>query len=108
VVTFEGTAHTVGNLVEDSSGVVHFKGHINIQAQGVSPSGAKYVFTALRNEEVTFDLESTSIVTLHTTIIRQGEDGTEEDFNAQIVARLTLNANGELTTEFLTFRIECQ
>jgi hypothetical protein len=112
VFTFEGTLHLVGHTVVDSSGGVHFKGHEQINAQGVSDTGAKYVFTGVFNEEVTFDIDGESAFTATQTfpvhIIRQGEDGTEEDYHqVPFVTHLTWNANGELTAEVINIEFDC-
>jgi hypothetical protein len=110
--TFEGTLHLVGNDFLDSSGGAHFKGHSNLQAQGVSPSGAKYVITAVGNEELRFNIDAesafTSTQTFPVHIIRQGEDGTEEDYHAQFVVHFTQNANGELTADVANIEFDCK
>jgi hypothetical protein len=113
VIFFEGTLHVVTNVVEDSSGGIHFKRLFRIQAQGVGlDSGAKYVWTSAENEHVTSDIDAESATTFtqtfHGNIIRQGEDGAEEDVRAQLVIHFTQNATGELTAEVLTAKAECQ
>ena len=76
----------------------------------MSPSGAKYVITAVGNEEVTFTIDAafTATQTFPVHIIRQGEDGTEEDYNAQFVVHFTQNANGELTADVVNIEFDCQ
>ncbi len=40
LVRFEGTQHLVFHSTEDADGGFHFRGHTNLQATGVSDSGA--------------------------------------------------------------------
>ncbi len=110
-VTYEGTLHLVGNFVKDSSGGVHFKGHSNLQAKGVGPSGDRYVITSGQNTSNKIDLESDSAgifaTTFNVNIIHQGEDGTEDDFKGEQKFHFTTNANGELTAVFENIEAEC-
>ena len=42
------------------------------------------------------------------SIIRQGEDGTQEDYRAQIMFHLTQNDNGETTAQVDIYKWECK
>jgi hypothetical protein len=78
----------------------------------VSDSGAKYVLQAhgpsvlyiYGSEQGAFNITVES----HANLIRQGENGTEDDWSARVLLHATINANGELTNEFVTVDIECQ
>ena len=111
-VTYEGTDHLVFNSTQDASGKFHFKGHNNIQVQGVSESGAKYVAHQIHNSHENFDVASDSANTFTLTdtlqFIRQGSVTSEDDFQAKVTIHITTNANGETTSEVFIQNIECQ
>jgi hypothetical protein len=108
--TYDGTLHTVGHFVEDKSGGIHFKGHTNFRAKGLSPSGAKYVINSADNSHSKFAVKSADNFTnpSHFNIIRQGENGTQDDYKARGVFHWTQNANGEYTALVANFEVECQ
>jgi hypothetical protein len=108
--TLEGTLHLVGKSSEDESGGTHNVVHSNLQLQGESPSGAKYVFNETTNSPLKADIESADTITLtnHGNLIRQGEDGTVEEVRSRTVIHITRNPNGELTAVVNTFEFECQ
>jgi hypothetical protein len=111
-IPYEGTLHLVGVFVLDSSGGLHFKGHAQFNAQGVSDTGAKYVFKNVVDSEGRGALDGSGALTGTGTVngsaIRQGEDGTEEDYKTHIVFHVTQNANGEVTVFFERVEFECQ
>jgi hypothetical protein len=101
-VSYEGTEHFVIHITEDASGGFHFRGHTNVQAQGVSTSGAKYVAHSISNSHDKFDVfsESAENFTFTQTLqfIRQRSETSEDDFVLKQVEHVTLNANGEITS----------
>ena len=108
---FEGTLHIVGHINEDSSGAVHAGGTVTLHGQGVAPSGAKYVVSnGSSSHGNNFGTDSAG--NLHFTgnylLIRQGEDGTEDDFKALFRFHITQNANGEWTAYIDSVTLECQ
>jgi hypothetical protein len=111
VVLFEGTTHFVFHRTADAGGGFHFKGHNNIQVKGVSDSGAKYVLLDVGNVE-NFDVfsESADNFTLMGTsqVIRQGSETAEDDFQAKLLFHVTINANGEITSEVEQIESECK
>jgi hypothetical protein len=54
-----------------------------------------------------FDSVLTQTVRYPVTIIRQGEDGTQDDFRGQLLAHYTQNAAGETTAQVEIFNQEC-
>ena len=110
-VTYEGTQHLVFNSTEDASGGVHFKGHSNIQVLGVSESGAKYVAHQTDNQQQNFDVVSDSVSSFTFTdtlqFIRQGSETPEDDFQVKQTFHVTINANGEVTSEVTNQEVEC-
>jgi hypothetical protein len=113
--TYEGTIHIMATQSEDKTGGSHFKNHFNVQAHGETPSGAKYIISSVNDGMVQFiENESTdngpltATATEHMNVLRQGEDGTEDDYKARGVFHITQNANGELTAYVGDFEFECQ
>jgi len=110
VVFIEGTLHSVFHITRDADGGFHIKGHNNFQAQGVSPSGAKYVVHESANRQLNFRDESADNFTFLVTLeaIRQGSATPEDDFKVKALIHITANANGELTAEVVKIRGECK
>jgi hypothetical protein len=112
-VSFEGTQHLVFHGTEDASGGFHFKGHSNFQLHGVSTSGAKYVIHQISNSHnKEFDVFSESAENFNLTatfqFIRQGSETAEDDFQAKVLWHVTVNANGDVTSEVFEVEEECK
>jgi hypothetical protein len=111
-VFFEGTLHTVAHTTIDENGGFHtkFQSNLKLQGEGLS-SGDKYIlndtFNFHRNSSTGADLNFTFTATGTSKIIRQGSDTTTEESNSRFVLHVTVNANGELTTDFLKFEETC-
>jgi hypothetical protein len=104
LVFVEGTQHTVAHTTIDANGGFHTKFQFNLKGEGVGlDSGDKYVYHQVSNshEDATGPFNRTFTQTFK--IIRQGSDTTTDDFNTTIVFHVTVNANGEVTTQFLRF-----
>jgi hypothetical protein len=112
LVLFEGTSHFVFHRTEDAGGGFHFKGHNNNQAKGVSDSGAKYVFHDVGNFQENFRVFSESadnFTSMGTEqVIRQGSETAEDDFQLKLLFHVTINANGEITSEVEQIESECK
>ncbi len=109
---FEGTDYAVVHRTADAGGGFHFKVQQTIQVQGEGlSSGDKYIlndtFNFHRNSSTGADLNFTFTATGTSKIIRQGSDTTTEESNSRFVLHVTVNANGELTTDFLKFEETC-
>ena len=106
-VIVEGTAHTVAHTTIDANGGFHTKFQSYIKGQGVGlDSGDKYVYNDLFNEHFNATGPFNETFTATVKIIRQGSDTTADDLNGRVVFHITVNANGEITTEFLRFEEE--
>ena len=112
LVFIEGTQHIVSNDTQDSTGESHLKGHVNLQAQGESASGAKYVAARTTNDHQNLDgtSESAENFTFTQTLqfIRKGSETPEDDFQAQFLFHATRNANGEFTAEIENVEVVCR
>ncbi len=108
--TLEGEIHVVAHPTVDSAGGAHFNGHINIQGRGQTASGDKYVLNHTSMFEGKSDANSADVSTdtVHLNLIRQGEDGTEDDLSIPLRIHFTQNANGEYTAEYFFGDIVCQ
>ena len=107
--TLEGTFHMLLHGTTTENGNQYALYHHNVQAEGVSPSGAKYVATSVDQTLSTGDLTgNTHTVSARLKIHRQGEDGIEEDFIARSIFHVTQNVNGEWTAQVEYFEIECR
>jgi hypothetical protein len=110
-VEIQGTMNTVAHTTTDANGEVHTVSRFNIQGQGVSDSGAKYVFNDVFNIIVNssggapyFNVTFTQSAKL----IRQGEaTPTDDDRDINLLIHQTVNAQGELTSEILKFEEVC-
>jgi hypothetical protein len=101
-VFVEGTVHTVAHTTIDANGGFHTKLHFHIQGQGEGlSSGDKYVYNDTANTLINSTGPFTATVTQTIKIIPQGSGTTTDHFNARFVFHVTVNADGEITTEFL-------
>jgi hypothetical protein len=114
-VSIEGTVHVVGTTTQDAAGGTHVQGHTNFVGQGVGiASGAEYVVREVQNTHGNIhDFEGdqapanfTQPYTFH--VIRKGSAMPEDDFLLHMVFHITVNANGEVTSEVGEESIECQ
>jgi hypothetical protein len=109
-VLVQGTLHTVSHTFNDANGGFHTKFQFNLKGQGEGAlSGDKYVFHHVFNDHLnasTGPLNRTLTQTVK--FIRQGSDKTTpaDDVNSRLVIHVTVNANGEVTTEFVKFEDE--
>jgi hypothetical protein len=112
-VVVEGTLHVVGTTTQDADGKVHVQGHSDFGGEGVGiTSGAEYVLREVSNTTTKFeDLEGgVSILTTAGTIhfMRKGSDTPEDDLLLTLVSHVTVNANGETTSEVDLLKTECE
>jgi hypothetical protein len=99
--------HEVAHNTIDANGGFHLKLQLHIKGQGVGvDSGDKYVYNDLSNEHFNSTGPFNETFTSTFKIIRQGSD-TADDLNATALFHITVNANGEVTTEFERFEDEC-
>jgi hypothetical protein len=112
LIEFSGDAHVVSQIVQDETGV-HIVQHVNFQ--GVRGEGlttgtnyrVPYGFNSIA--KFVFDVDGapaslTEITSFH--FVSQGKSAQDVVVNVQF--HVTLNANGELTTEINNFRVECR
>jgi hypothetical protein len=105
LVFFEGTMLTVAHTTIDANGGFHTKLQFNVKGQGEGlDSGDKYVTHEVINDQINNSTGAfNETITGTLKIIRQGSATTTDDFHTKIVFHVTVNANGEVTTEFVKF-----
>jgi hypothetical protein len=108
VVTFSGTMHVVNTYTTDASGGTHVKSHINYQdVTGTGyPSGLTYNVRTVSNEVVNDNDGPQSEATVISTV-KLTARGPALDFFLRLVMHVTVNANGETTSEVQEVSIEC-
>jgi hypothetical protein len=110
-VFIEGTLHTVGHTTIDANGVRHIRGHFNEQGQGEGlSSGDKYVYHDVFNDhayEAWFTNTFNETFTETIKLIRQGSATPMEDLNFKVLFHVTVNAQGELTSDVFKMESEC-
>ena len=118
-IRVEGTVHVLVTSTVDQAGNTHDVGHINHQnVTGVGlTSGDSYVWRTVGSSAVNVrpsDPEGTANDGGYTLIyrgrmIRLGEDGTQlDDQMFRQTARITLDENGEYTTQFERYVEYCK
>jgi hypothetical protein len=110
LIELSGSAHVVSRVVQDESGVFHIVQHVNFQ--GVSGVGlttgttyrSPYAFNSISNFDIDSTGSATEITSFH--LVSQGEQA--QDYVVLAQFHVTVNANGELTSEIVNFRVECR
>jgi hypothetical protein len=109
VIQLDGTLHVNSTTVSDGKGGFHATSHANWQGvEGTNlTTGEKYRFITRGmvsfNAQGSFPFESTR--TTHNNLVGQG---TGLILITQIVFKTTVNANGEVTTQFAHQSAECK
>ncbi len=108
-VTFSGTLHVVNTMTTDASGGTHLKTHSNYQdVTGTgAPSGVTYQVRTVSNEVVNDNdgPQSTATVISTMKLIAQGPT---LNFFLRTVLHVTVNANGQTTSDVQEISFECR
>lgn len=109
MVTFSGTLHVVNTYTVDASGGTHLKTHTNYQdVTGTgTPSGLTYNVRTVSNEVVNDNDGPQSEATVISTV-KLISQGPALNFFLRVVMHVTVNANGETTSEVQEVSIECR
>ena len=109
LITFQGTLHITNTLTTDAGGGTHLKTHVNYQdVTGTgTPSGLNYRIGTVANESLNDNeegqLDNTVIQTLKLIA-----PGTALNYFTRLVFHVTINANGQTTSEVIESRVECR
>ncbi|HWS56851.1 MAG TPA: hypothetical protein VN228_22125 [Pyrinomonadaceae bacterium] len=109
LVTFSGNLHITNHVTTDSSGGSHVRSHVNYQnVSGTgAPSGANYIVRTTTNETLNDNDGLQSELTV-IQVVRLITQGSAPNFQLQIVLHITVNANGQTTSEVTESRIICR
>lgn len=106
VVEFDGLFHVVVNEVISNSGNITAKFHINAKGTGVGQtSGAVYQWNDAINETLNLSKGGNLTRTQTFSLVSQGKT---QNFKGHLTYHITVNANGEVTTEFENLSVECK
>jgi hypothetical protein len=109
IIQLDGTLHVNSTQVADANGGLHVTSHANWQGvEGTNlTTGEKYRF--ISRGKSTFntngELPFTSTMTTHNNMVGQS---TGVILVMQIIFKVTVNANGEITTQFAHQSAECK
>lgn len=108
-VTFSGTMHVVNTLTTDADGGTHLKTHTNYQdVTGTgTPSGITYRVKSVSNEVVN-DNDGPQYNATVISTLRLNAQGPALNYFLRIVMHVTINANGETTTQTQEVSVECR
>ncbi|MET0646834.1 MAG: hypothetical protein ABW208_09455 [Pyrinomonadaceae bacterium] len=109
MVTFSGNMHVVNTMTTDASGGTHLKTHTNYQnVTGTgSPSGISYNVRTVSNEVINDNDGPQSTATVISTV-KLIAHGPALDFYLRIVLHVTVNANGQTTSNVQETSFECR
>ena len=109
LVTFQGNMHVTNTVTTDSGGGFHLKTHVNYQnVTGTgSPSGNTYNVRTTSNETLN-DNESGQVETTVIQTVKLITQGPALNYFLQLVFHITVNANGETTSEVSESRVQCR
>lgn len=108
-VTFSGTMHVVNTMTTDADGGTHLKTHSNYQdVTGTgTPSGVTYQVRTVSNEVVNDNDGPQSTATVISTM-KLIAHGPTLNYFLRTVLHVTVNANGQTTSEFQEVGFECR
>ncbi len=109
IIQLSGTLHVNSTTVSDGNGGFHVTSHANWQGvEGTSlTTGDMYRFITRGKSSFNTngELPFTSTMTTHNNVVSQG---TGAILVMQIIFKITVNANGQVTTQFAHQSAECK
>ena len=109
LVTFQGDMHVTNTVTTDAGGGFHLKTHVNYQnvtGAGV-PTGNTYNVRTTSNETLN-DNDPGQVETTVIQTVKLITQGPALNYFLQLVYHITVNANGETTSEVSESRIQCR
>lgn len=111
-VLINGTQHIIGRFTRDAVGRLHFGFTRDTKGTGIGQlSGDKYILTdavARASLEVAMGEVKTFTEQYHSVLIRQGEESSSDDTVVHFLSKITINANGDVTTSVEIQSVECR
>jgi hypothetical protein len=111
-VLVTGTQHIIGRFTEDAAGRLHFGFTRNTKGTGIGQiSGDEYILTdAVARASLEFVSGAVATLTEQYTsrLIYRGEDGSDDDTIVHFVSRITITADGDVTSVVEIESVECR
>jgi hypothetical protein len=94
-------------VIEDQVGGFHVTSQYFVHGEGVGEWGGQYVLNGQGILADNFSPEGEAVVFVSpATVVRKGEDGSQDDFSASYVEKYTW-VNGKLVVEFVRIDLKC-
>jgi hypothetical protein len=111
-VSIDGIQHIVGHITKDTNGKLHYVFTRNTKGTGIGQiSGDQYILTdAVVQRDFEFVPGQPQIYSqeYHSVFIHKGESFSNDDTIIHFLSKLTVNANGEVTTDIAIQSVECR
>ena len=111
-VSIDGVQHIVGRFTQDGNGRSHFGFTRNTYGTGIGQvSGDKYILTdavARSILEIVPGQPQIFLQQYHSRFIRQGEAFSDDDTIVHFLSKITVNANGDVSSTVEIQRVECK
>ena len=111
-ITVDGIQHIVGRFIRDASGKLHFGFSRNTKGTGIGQTtGDAYLLldTVSRTSlEITPGELQVFTEGYRSILMHHGEELPNDDTVIHFLSRITVNANGDMTTGIEIQRVECQ
>lgn len=111
-VSIDGIQHIVGHITKDTHGKFHYVFTRNTKGTGIGQvSGDEYILTdAVVQIDFEFVPGQPQIYSqeYQSAFIHKGESFSNDDTIIHFLSKLTVNANGEVTTTIAVQSVECQ
>ena len=111
-VSIDGIQHIVGRITKDTHGKFHYVFTRNTKGTGIGQIfGGEYILTdAVTQIDFEFVPDQPRIFTqeYHSVFIHKGEAFSNDDTIIHFLSKLTINANGEVTTDIAIRSVECR
>jgi hypothetical protein len=111
-IRVDGVQHIVGHVTTDANGGLYYVFTRNTKGKGVGQStGDQYIMTdavAQLNLHVLPGDTQTLSQEYHTVLIHQGESLPDDDTIIHFLSRVTVNANGDVTSSTEIQNVECR
>ncbi len=102
-----GVDHFVYAVTEDGAGGYHVKIHENVKGTGEAASGQTYKFNGVANQE--YNLGPGDVVTYSMKEhLKANGNAADDDLWIKYTVHITVNANGEVTSERDNYEMECK
>ena len=111
-VQVSGSQHIIGRFTKDRTGRLHFGFTRNTTGTGIGQlSGDKYILTdAVARSSLEFASGEVQTLTeqYNARLIRQGEEGSNDDTIIHFLSKIIINADGSVTSVIEIQSVECR